>query len=77
MKLVRKQTYLTKEQDRLIKQLSRTQGLSEAEIVRKAVNHYLETRGAGSSRDALWDVVGIANSGAKNGSTAHDDIYIE
>jgi hypothetical protein len=44
MKMVRKQVYITKEQDEELKRLSKTLGLTEAELIRQAIDQSLPTR---------------------------------
>ena len=39
--IVRKQIYIQKRQDRLIKQLARANGISEAELIRQAIEREL------------------------------------
>ncbi len=39
MKMVRKQFYITDEQDATLKQLAKSTGVTEAELVRMALNH--------------------------------------
>lgn len=39
--MIRKQIYIQKRQDSLLKRLSRARGLSEAEIIRQAIEHEL------------------------------------
>lgn len=58
MKMVRKQVYITEEQDKLLKQLSQARGQSEAEIIRHAldglssVNDERANTATGSVREA-------------------------
>lgn len=42
---IRKQFYITPEQERALKERARAEGMPEAEIVREAINHYLSYRG--------------------------------
>jgi hypothetical protein len=45
--MVRKQIYIYKRQDALLKRLSKARGLSEAEIIRDALEHAIEREVAG------------------------------
>lgn len=47
--MVRKQIYIQKRQDRLIKQLAQAHGISEAELIRQAIEHEL----SGSSQPVM------------------------
>ncbi len=71
---VRKQTYITEDQERALKRLAHAMGLSEAEILRRAVDLYLRTEGA-DGRDPYADMIGIVNTGRGDGSVTHDSIY--
>lgn len=42
--MVRKQLYITREQDRALKQRAREQGASEAEVVREALDRHLRSQ---------------------------------
>ena len=42
MELVRKQTYITPAQDRAVKRLAQQQGTTEADILRRAIDQFLE-----------------------------------
>ena len=43
--MVRKQVYLEKKQDRLLKRLAEARGVSEAEVVRRAIEREADTPG--------------------------------
>lgn len=42
VQMIRKQLYITREQDRALKQRAREQGASEAEVVREALDRHLQ-----------------------------------
>ena len=70
MDLVRKQTYITPDQDRALKQLAHEYQLSEAELMRRALEYWLaiqETRD-----DPFQDLIGCFDGPARG---EHDDIY--
>jgi len=48
--MVRKQIYLSKRQEQLLKRLSRSRGISEAEIIRNAIDKALLGESEGSGR---------------------------
>ncbi|MSP63615.1 MAG: hypothetical protein EXR72_25380 [Myxococcales bacterium] len=64
--MVRKQIYLTPDQDRRLRQAAVRQRRAEAEIVREALDRQIPDDGAGKSdlaRDPLWGIVGLGKSG--------------
>jgi hypothetical protein len=63
-RLVRKQVYLTPEQDRRLKQAARKERRPAAEIIREALDRRLalETE-IGPDDDPLWEAVGLAGGG--------------
>ncbi len=40
-RMIRKQLYITPEQERMVKNRARTEGVTEAEVVREAIDRYL------------------------------------
>jgi len=75
MAIVRKQAYLTTEQARAIKRLANSGGVSEAEIVRRAVAAYVQTLGGAGGEEPYADMIALGRSGLGHGSVDHDDIY--
>jgi hypothetical protein len=63
-RLVRKQVYITEEQERRLKLVSKRQQRAEAEILRSALDQVLlPKRGRGRARrDPLWDIVGLGRT---------------
>jgi hypothetical protein len=64
-RLVRKQIYITPEQDELLKVAAARQRRTEAEIIRAALDQRLGAKrgpGAVRRRDALWGIVGLGTS---------------
>ncbi len=61
---VRKQIYLTREQDRRLKTLAGRRRRPAADLVREALDRYLGLRRpkARLTGDPLWDIVGCARS---------------
>lgn len=72
MELVRKQTYITTEQDRAVKRLARREGVTEAEIVRRALESWLSGRGMQEGTDPFAGMIGIFDGPVV---IDHDDIY--
>jgi hypothetical protein len=72
---VRKQTHITEAQDRSIKRLAQTKGPLEAEILRRAIDLYLDTQGVSVGEDPYRDFIGVGSSGDGDGSVKHDTIY--
>ena len=72
MELVRKQTYITPAQDRAVKRLAQQQGITEAEILRKALDLLLAREGIKENEDPLADLIGLFSGPPK---VDHDDIY--
>ncbi len=70
MDLVRKQTYITQDQDRALKQLANEYQLSEAELVRRALEYWLATQE--TKNDPFQDLIGCFDGPARG---EHDDIY--
>ena len=84
--MIRKQIYIQKRQDALLKRLSRARGLSQAEIIRRAIER--ETSGttampAESDRSAwetLCDFLDARHTAGKDRQPYHwnrEDIYAE
>ena len=75
-KLKRKQIYLDEESEREIKQLAYTTKTSEAEIIREAVQSFLEMkrRDMEAKSDPLRDLIGLCDNpkGPKDASVHHD-----
>jgi hypothetical protein len=74
-RLVRKQVYLTAEQDELLRQTATRERRSEAEIIRAALDQRLRPKRAphrSRSPDSLWDIVGLGKSDARDVSSDVD-----
>ena len=69
----RKQIYLREEMARKIEQLSNLQGISQAEIIRRAIDYYFkEKKIEGNQDEPLLELAGIVNIDVKDGSENHD-----
>lgn len=73
MELVRKQTYITPEQDLALKRLAQQQGTTEAEILRRAIDHFLGAIGILANEDPFADMIGMIDGPPCKAD--HDDIY--
>lgn len=75
----RKQVYLEDEQERAIKQLARSRGVSEATVIRDAMDRYLHECsevGPVDEEDPILAIIGIGKPGVTDGSINHDrDLY--
>jgi hypothetical protein len=74
-RLVRKQVYLTPEQDELLKRAAARERRSEADIIRGALDQRLGAKKAprrSRSRDPLWGIVNLGRSGARDVSAQVD-----
>jgi len=72
MELMRKQTYITPEQDRAMKRLARQYGITEAEVVRRALDRWLSAEEAAGSDDPFAALIGSVDGPTE---VDHDDIY--
>ncbi len=72
MELVRKQTYITPAQDRAVKRLAHQQGITEAEILRKALDQFLAREGIIETQDPFAELIGMFEGPSE---VDHDDIY--
>ena len=72
MELISKQTYITLEQDRAVKQLAQRQGITEAEILRKAIDQFLAWEGIKEIEDPFAGMIGMFDGPIE---ADHDDIY--
>jgi hypothetical protein len=84
--MIRKQMYIQKQQERLLKQLSRARGVSEAEIIRQAIEreaagekHYLPAPDPEAWQEILRFVEGrkAHNSRSRPYRWARQDAYRE
>lgn len=77
-RLVRKQVYVTREQDELLKLAAARQRRTEAEIIRAALDQRLGAKPGRSTvrrRDSFWGIVGLGTSDAADVSE-HVDHYL-
>lgn len=72
MDLIRKQTYITVEQDRSVKELAEQYRTTEAEIVRRALDSWLAEETVSASANRFAGLVGFVDGPAE---VDHDDIY--
>ncbi len=72
MEMVRKQTYITPEQDRAVKRLAKRYHTTEAEIVRRALEGWLSREEARAAEDPFAGLLGFLDGPS---AVDHDDIY--
>jgi hypothetical protein len=84
--MVRKQIYIQRRQQAMLRRLARLRGMSEAEIIRQAIEREVETRATKAlpgDSGALQSFLKFARSRQPGGSTAarrtwkRDDLYEE
>ena len=76
--MVRKQIYITAEQNSRLRKAARKQRRPEAEIVRDALDRNLGTpprKGKGFDDDPLWDIVGLSHGPGDLSSNVDDHLY--
>ena len=69
--MVRKQIYLTARQNDLLKRAAAAARRSEAELLREALDRFLESqapRAPALPADPLWGIVGLADGGDERAS---------
>jgi hypothetical protein len=84
--MVRKQIYIAKRQDQLLKRLARARGVSEAELIREAIDRQAAGSGSPSTvsdPEALEKVVRFALARRRHGTTGQsrkfnrEELYAE
>ncbi len=72
--MIRKQTYILPEQDRKLKVLARMKQVTEAELIREALEQFLRREGARVEDNPLLKIVGIGGDspGPVDGALNHD-----
>jgi Ribbon-helix-helix protein, copG family len=73
MDLIRKQIYITPAQDRAVKRLAQQQGITEAEILREALDQFLVKAGIVENEDPFAELIGMFEGPVE---VDHDDIYL-
>ncbi len=53
--MVRKQVYIKPQQEKLLKQRAAEMGVSEAEIIRQAIDHWLEKEARQRQAEKAWE----------------------
>jgi hypothetical protein len=77
-RLVRKQVYITAEQEERLKEVASREKRSEADVIRAALDDRLSPRRKaprGERRDALWRIVAVA-SAAPDDVSEHVDEHL-
>jgi hypothetical protein len=78
-RLIRKQVYITEEQEQLLKRAARRERCTEAEILRSALDHAFlppkKVTRSRAERDPLWDILALGRT--NDGNVALDvDHYL-
>jgi len=72
MDLVRKQTYITAEQDRRLKESAERYHVTEAEVLRRALDSWLVDEDGTQGKDPFEWLIGFVDGPSE---VDHDDIY--
>jgi hypothetical protein len=78
--MIRKQVLLTREQSIILKHLAKQENISVSELIRRSVDHYLQTRRGFSKEERkqqLLSVIGIGESGIIDLGASHDKYLAE
>lgn len=76
MELVKKQVYLTPAQDLAIRQRAHTAGISESEVVRRALETFFLNTKEGEKENAFTSLIGAGNAKPGHSSDSIDiDLY--
>lgn len=70
--MIRKQVYLTRENEKDLKKHSKKLRTSEAFLIREAIYHYCRSLEKRENSHPLDAVIGISANGRKDGSINHD-----
>jgi hypothetical protein len=73
MDMLRKQIYLSKQEDEILKRIAKKDGVSLSAIIRKALDVYIKKYSDMPDNNKLSKLVGLYDSGFSNGSTNHDE----
>ena len=73
MSKVRTQIYLTEEQHQILSDLSYRKKTSLAEMIREAVDEYLNKTSTKKELNPLNNIIALGESGSSNGSVKHDE----
>ena len=73
MPKVRTQIYLTEEQHQILSDLSYRKKTPVAEMIRQAVDEYLDKISANEVLNPLNNIIALGESGSSRGSVKHDE----
>jgi hypothetical protein len=74
--MVRKQLYLTREQNERLRRTAARERRTEAEILREALDRHLGSSAPSASQidnDPMWGIVGIAKNAKSDDASEHAD----
>lgn len=73
MPKVRTQIYLTEEQHQMLSDLSYRKKTPVAEMIRRAVDEYLDKLSSEGALNPLTNIIALGESGSSRGSVKHDE----
>lgn len=73
MPKVRTQIYLTEEQHQMLSDLSYRKKTPVAEMIRRAVDEYLDKLSSEGVLNPLTNIIALGESGSSRGSVKHDE----
>jgi predicted DNA-binding protein len=73
MPKVRTQIYLTEEQHQILSDLSNREKTPVAEMIRQAVDEYLDKISTKEVSNPLNNIIALGKSGSSTGSVKHDE----
>lgn len=74
MEHIRKQLYLTPHQYRTIKRIAQQQGITETELIGKAIDLFLAKEGMNPTEDPFSELIGMFEGPSE---IDHNSIYME
>jgi len=72
--MIRKQTYITSEQNKELKKLAKLKQITEARVIREALEYYIKEERKKATHNPLLDLIGVGGDapGPRDGSVNHD-----
>ena len=74
-RMIRKQTYISNHQNKVLKRKAIRERTTEAEIIRRAIDSYLKNEMV--EEDPLLELIGIADNEPCDGAVNHDRYIYE
>jgi len=73
--MIRKQTYISTLQNKVLKRRAISERTTEAEIIRRAIDSYLKNEMI--EEDPLFELIGITDNEPRDGAANHDRYIYE